>query len=144
MTSVRHEAAGNAVTSIIPNLSVSNGKAAVEFYETAFGAVVDFRFEDEGGSIFAALTIDGARLFVADEAPDHGNLSPGSLGGTSVRIDLLVADPDGMQARAIAAGATEISPVREEEQGPRMGCVRDPFGHVWLIGAPWNPGPSPH
>jgi PhnB protein len=126
-------------TSIIPNLSVRNGKAAVDFYKEAFGAVEQFRFESPEGTIFAALTINGARVFVADESPAHGNLSPAALGGTSVRIDLLVTDPDSVQAQALAAGATEISPVRDEEVGPRMGVVRDPFGHTWLIGAPWDP-----
>ena len=87
------------------------------------------------------IAIGDARFFVADESPPHGNLSPATLGGTSVRINLLVAYPDATHARAIGAGATEISPVRDEDAGPRMGVVRDPFGHVWLIGAPWNPPP---
>jgi PhnB protein len=125
--------------SIIPNLSVSNGKAAVEFYMKAFGAVEQFRVESPEGKIFAALKIDGARLFVADAAPVFNHLGPDALGGTSVRIDLLVPDPDAVHARALAAGATEISPVRDEEAGPRMGVSRDPFGHIWLIGATWDP-----
>lgn len=128
-----------AATTVIPNLSVRDGKDAVAFYQAAYGAVEDFRFEGDDGSIFAALRINGARLFVADESPDHGNLSPDSLGGTSVRIDLLVPDPDDVFARALKAGATEISPVRDEEVGPRMGALRDPFGHTWLIGSPWDP-----
>jgi PhnB protein len=126
-------------TAIIPNLSVRNGKAAVDFYKEAFGAAEQFRFDAPDGSIFAALTINGARVFVADESPANNNLSPDSLGGTSVRIDLLVPDPDSVHAQALAAGATEISPVRDEEAGPRMGVARDPFGHIWLIGAPWDP-----
>lgn len=129
-------------TSIVPNLLVRNGKAAVDFYKAAFGAIETFRATTPDGDIFAAMSIDGARFFVADESPPHSNFSPDSLGGTSVRIDLLVSDPDAMHARAIAAGATEISPVRDEDVGPRMGCVRDPFGHTWLIGAPWDPKPT--
>src|SRR5690606_11749863 len=117
-------------TSIIPNLSVNDGKAAVDFYQRAFGAVEQFRVESPQGKIFSALVIHGARLFVADESPAINNLGPHSLGGTSVRIDLLVPDPDAVHARALAAGATEISPVRDEEAGPRMGVSRDPFGHV--------------
>ena len=128
-----------AATAIIPNLSVRDGKDAVAFYQAAFGAVEDFRFEGDDGSIFAALRINGARFFVADESPNHGNLSPDSLGGTSVRVDLLVPSPDAMFVQALRAGATEISPVRDEEVGPRMGALRDPFGHTWLIGAPWDP-----
>ena len=124
---------------IVPNLSVSNGKAAVAFYREAFGAIELFRIEmEDGGNLFAELSIGGARVFVADESQPHKNLSPDSLGGTTVRIDLLSDDPDAMQARAVAAGAEEIHPVRDEDVGPRMGAVRDPFGHTWLIGKHWT------
>lgn len=123
---------------VVPNLLVRGGKAAIEFYQNAFGAVELFRVEAPDGTVFAELAIQGARFFVADESPPYGNFSPTSLGGTSVRIDLLVADPDAMQARAVKAGAKEISPVTEEKVGPRMGRVEDPFGHCWLIGRHWT------
>lgn len=123
---------------IVPNLSVRNGQAAVAFYKDAFGAIELFRLELEDGELFAELSIGGARVFVADESHTNKNLSPDTLGGTTVRIDLLSDDPDGMQARAVAAGAEEIHPVRDEEVGPRMGAVRDPFGHKWLIGKHWT------
>ncbi len=123
---------------IVPNLSVSDGAAAVEFYTKAFGAIELFRVDSGSGEVFAELSIDGARIFVADESHPHKNLSPDTLGGTTVRIDLLSDDPDGMQARAVAAGAEEVHPVRDEDVGPRMGAVRDPFGHKWLIGKHWT------
>jgi uncharacterized glyoxalase superfamily protein PhnB len=74
------------------------------------------------------------------EAPaySHRNFSPTHLGGTTIRIDLLVDDPDATHAQALAAGATEIEPVRDHEVGPRMGSVLDPFGHKWLIGRHWT------
>jgi len=84
------------------------------------------------------MSIQGARFFVADESAPFSNFSPTSLGGTSVRIDLLVDDPDAMQARAVKAGATEIFPVTDEKVGPRMGRIEDPFGHCWLIGGHWT------
>jgi len=61
---------------IVPNLSVSNGQAAVAFYKEAFGAIEVFRFEMEDGDLFAELSIGGARVFVADESHSHKNLSP--------------------------------------------------------------------
>ena len=123
---------------IVPNLSVRNGEAAIEFYKEAFGALELFRIGAPGQHIFAELSIQGARFFLADEAPASGNLSPAALGGTSVRIDLLVSDPDALHDRALRAGATQISPVRDEADGPRMGVVEDPFGHRWLIGRHWT------
>lgn len=48
---------------------------------------------------------------------------------------LIVADPDSMFARAVAAGAREVYPV-QERHGWRVGRMVDPFGHHWEIGCP--------
>jgi PhnB protein len=53
-----------------------------------------------------------------------------------MRIDLLVADPDAVQERAVAAGAKEVFPVADQDFGYRMGRIVDPFGHHWLIARP--------
>jgi PhnB protein len=123
-------------TSLVPNLSVRRGTNAVAFYKKAFGATEVSRITASSGAIVAEMAIDGARFFVADESPENQNFSPESLGGTSVRLDLLVADPDGAQKRAIQAGATEIFPVADKSFGFRMGRIADPFGHHWLIARP--------
>jgi PhnB protein len=52
-----------------------------------------------------------------DEAPEAANLSPQTLGGTSVRLNLLVADPDAFTARAVASGAIEVAPVADQPYG---------------------------
>jgi len=88
------------------------------------------------GAVVAELSIDGARFFLADESPPHGNFSPESLGGISVRIELIVADPDAVARRAVAAGAREVFPVADQDYGYRLGRVGDPFGHHWEIGRP--------
>jgi PhnB protein len=49
---------------------------------------------------------------------------------------LIVADPDAVFARAIAAGATAINPVTDHDYGWRDGRLSDPFGHHWEIGRP--------
>jgi PhnB protein len=82
------------------------------------------------------MTLDSGQFFVVDENPNAFNLSPETLGGTSVRISLLVEDPDTTAERAIAAGATEIFPVADQPYGMRQGRVADPYGHHWLIGTP--------
>ena len=48
------------------------------------------------------------------------------------------SDPDAMFARAMAAGAREIAPVKNAH-GSRLGRVVDPFGHHWEIGRPLEP-----
>ncbi len=123
-------------TTITPNLSVRNGTLAVEFYKAAFGATELWRMASPDGPIVAEMSIGGARFLLADESPEHANFSPESLGGSSVRIDLFVADPDNFQARAIAAGAKEAFAVADQDFGYQMGRVMDPFGHHWMIGRP--------
>jgi PhnB protein len=78
----------SVVVSLAPTLSVRNGARAVEFYKSAFGAIEVHRVEDPGGSVVSRLSIDGAEFWLADESPEHGNFSPESLGGGSVRTSL--------------------------------------------------------
>jgi PhnB protein len=122
-------------TSVAPMLSVRNGARAVEFYKAAFGATEVFRLESPDGAVVSRLSVDGAEFWVSDESPEHGNFSPESLGGGTVRMILTVPDPDALFAQAIAAGARVIVPV-EENYGWRLGRVVDPFGHHWEIGHP--------
>jgi PhnB protein len=121
-------------TTIAPWLSVRDAARAVDFYKSAFGATEAFRME-EGGSVVARLSVDGAEFWVGDESPEHANFSPQTLGGGSVRIILTVGDPDAVFARAVAAGASQVYAVGEE-YGWRLGRVVDPFGHHWEIGRP--------
>lgn len=118
--------------SIAPWLSVRNSVQAVEFYKLAFGATEVYRLEGRGG-VVARLAVDGAEFWLSDESPEHKNFSPESLGGSSVRIILTVADPDTVFAQAMKAGASEIYPV-SEGHGWRVGRVMDPYGHHWEIG----------
>lgn len=115
-------------------LSVRRGAQAVEFYKTAFGATELFRFDAEDGTVIAQLAIGQSDFWVGDEAPEYKNFSPETLGGGTVRMVIIVDDPDTVYDDAIAAGATVVCPVRDEEYGWRIGKLLDPFGHHWEIG----------
>jgi PhnB protein len=128
-------------TQISPMLAVSDGNAAIEFYERAFGAMLLWHLG--GGHVVAGLSIDGADFFLAHESPSHGTRGPAAAGFTTVRIELFVDDPVAVHGQALAAGAVERSPVREHTHattGPRpitrmlQGALVDPFGHMWLVG----------
>jgi PhnB protein len=128
-------------TQISPMLAVSDGNAAIAFYEAAFGATLLWRID--GGHVVAGLEVGDAPFFLAHESPPNGTRGPDSAGFTTVRIELFVDDPVSVHRQAMAAGATERSPVREHEHatvGPRpirrmlQGAIMDPFGHLWLIG----------
>ena len=121
--------------SVAPMLSVRNGARAVEFYKAAFGATEVFRIESPDGAVVCRLSVEGGEFWVSDESPENANYSPESLGGGTVRMILTVPDPDAVFARAIAAGARSVVPVKED-YGWRLGRVVDPFGHHWEIGHP--------
>jgi PhnB protein len=120
---------------VVPMLSVRTGAKAIAFYKTAFGAVELFRIDNESGEVVAQLSVGTAEFWVADESPAHFNFSPASLGGGSVRMLMILDDPDAAFDRAVAAGATVVSPVASKH-GWRMGRVVDPFGHHWEICKP--------
>jgi len=126
-------------TSIAPMLSVRNGAKAIEFYKAAFGAGELFRIDDASGSVVARLSVEGAEFWVADESPEHLNFSPESLGGGSVRMVMIVNDPDAAFERAVRAGASVVWSV-SNQYGWRLGRIVDPFGHHWEIGKPLDGG----
>jgi PhnB protein len=82
------------------------------------------------------MMIEGARFVLADESPANDCFSPEKLDGVSVRIGLMVANPEAVAERAVAAGAIEVYPVADQDYGYRLGHIIDPFGHHWEIGRP--------
>ena len=127
------------MTSIAPMLSVRRGAQAIEFYKAAFGAGELFRPDSDSGEVVARLSVGPAEFWVADESPEHSNFSPESLGGGTVRMVMIVEDPDAAFERAVAAGATLVWPVANQH-GWRLGRIVDPFGHHWEIGKPLPEG----
>jgi PhnB protein len=129
---------------VVAQLSVRRGREAVEFYKKAFGAVEVYRVggTDDNPDVVSQLTIGDSSFWVSDESPEHENFSPESVGGGTVRLLLVVDDPDVAIERARAAGAAVVDPAAEEH-GWRLGRIRDPFGHHWEIGKPLIAWPPP-
>jgi PhnB protein len=127
------------VTSIQPELWLDRAAAAIEFYQSAFGATVLHRV-GEGDDIVAQLAVGDAAFWIA--SADGKRFSPQAIGGATSRTMLVVDDPDTVFAQAVDAGATPTSPVAEEH-GWRVGRVIDPFGHEWEIAHPLTPWPPP-
>ena len=119
---------------LIPAFAVSDGAKAIEFYRHAFGATELYRLNDpESGKIgHAELMLNGHLIMLSDEYPAH-NKTPQTLGGTTMKLSLMVGDVDAAVARAVAAGATVTMPPRDEFYGHRSAQLRDPFGHEWML-----------
>lgn len=121
---------------LTPFLTVKDARAIVEFYKKAFGASELSRQSTPAGQFIIEMSLEGDRFYAVDENPAGFNLSPTTLGGTSVRMSLVVGDPDAVADRAVAAGAKIVFPVADQPYGMRQGRIADPEGHHWLIGKP--------
>ncbi|MEO7037223.1 MAG: VOC family protein [Polyangiaceae bacterium] len=122
----------------IPQLIVLDGSKAMEFYKKAFGALEVSRTMTEDGKklVHGELSLDGHLFYVSDEfdASQQGTCkSPQSLGGTGVRITILVEDADKIARQAIELGAKALMPVQDMFWGGRYGKLLDPFGHEWGV-----------
>ena len=117
-----------------PYLIIKDAANAIEFYKKAFGAVELFRMADPSGKVgHAEIKIGDSVIMLADEYPEMGYKSPQSLGGSPVSILLYFEDVDAVFKRALAAGAKETIPVKDQFYGDRNGTLHDPFGHVWTV-----------
>jgi PhnB protein len=134
-----------AQISVSPELSVRRGREAIAFYKAAFGAVEIYRVggTEQHEDVVAQLSVGNASFWVSDESPPNKNFSPESLGGSTVRLLLIVQEPQLVVEGAVALGATEVAPV-EEAHGWLLGRIEDPFGHQWEIGKPLVSWPPAH
>ncbi|WP_328946142.1 VOC family protein [Streptomyces sp. NBC_00250] len=119
---------------VTPYLCVDGAEAGIDFYVDVLGAEERMRMPAPGGRIgHAELAFGNSVVMLADEFPDLGFRSPKAIGGTPVTLHVYVADVDAVFAKALARGAKELSPVKDEFYGDRTGQFEDPFGHRWNV-----------
>jgi PhnB protein len=119
--------------SVTPYLVVDDAKAAIAFYEAAFGAQEKMRMPMGDRIAHAEILIGDSHVMLSDEWPDVDALGPRARGGTTVSMMVYVSDVDSAIARAIEAGAKVERPVEDQFWGDRMGSLKDPFGHKWTL-----------
>ena len=119
---------------LVPLIVVRDAARAINFYVQALGAREVVRYLDKGGSSIshADLAIGGSGFSVTEEARGWNSDAPPSLGGSPVVLQLQVEDVEASFERMLRAGATVVFPL-VEFCGERMGRVRDPFGHLWIV-----------
>jgi PhnB protein len=122
----------------VPHLIVSDGLAALKFYEEVLGAERGHTMMAPDGRrvMHGELTLDGHKIFLSDEfsAAEGGSCStPQTLGGSCVRIMLMTDNADAVVEQAVAHGAKVLMPVQDMFWGARYGQIVDPFGHQWGI-----------
>src|SRR6202167_2158504 len=118
----------------VPYICVRDAGAAIDFYKNVFGATEVMRLVGPDKKIgHAEIRLGNSVMYLSDEFPDHGALSPQTLGGSPVKMRISVDDVDAVAARGVAAGAKEVRPVEDQFYGERSGQFADPFGYIWNI-----------
>ena len=121
---------------VTPYVIVPDARAAIAFYERAFGAVQTSLSVDDAGKVrHAEVRIGDSPIMLAEAFEFRGvsAKSPHAGGSSSMHLYLYVPDVDVLFAQAVAAGAREVMPVADQAYGDRSGGVVDPFGHVWWL-----------
>jgi len=125
----------NTIHEVFAYLRVPDSAAAIEFYRRAFGATERFRLVEPSGRIgHAELTLGPAVLMLSDGFPEFDLPAPPADATMYSGLHLHVDDVDALARQAVEAGATLLMPPTDQFYGERSCRLRDPFGHVWLIG----------
>ena len=112
-----------------PILTSADLPRLVAFYVAAFDAEQTYAFPAEDGSdAYVSLAVGGASVGI-------GSSDTPASGVERTALWFYVDDVDQTYARALAAGATSVSPPTDMPWGERVAQVRDPDGTVVNLGA---------
>jgi len=120
--------------SVTAMLTVTDVKAAVAFYQKAFGfAKRGIMNGPDGKAIHAELTLRGTTLMLGPEIPQMGSRSAKTIGASPASLYLLTESADKAVAKAVKLGAESKGPVKDMFWGDRCGTVVDPEGYTWMV-----------
>ena len=127
---------GRGLPKFSVNLLVQDLARSLPFYKEVLGASVRY-----GDADFAAMTLNGLEFMLhSDHTYDHhplfARLQRGGKRGDGAELRVMGIDPDKLQKRAEAAGATILQPVADFPHGWRDVIVEDPDGYIWAVGVP--------
>ncbi len=131
-------------SSVITALRYRDAPAAMDWLCQVFGFQRHAVHQGPDGTIaHAELKLDGGMIMLGstrDDTYGRGFRTPDELGGVETRSAyIVVADVDAVYARAQAAGAVVVRPLKDTGYGSREFTVKDPEGHSWSVGTydPW-------
>src|SRR5215469_7370767 len=130
------EAAGKTSVSPVPRgfrtltpyLVADDGLGLLDFVHQAFDAEEIMRAVMPTG-VHGEMRIGDTTLMMGGGLPGKkfpGTLQPGAL-------HVYVEDAEAVTKKAVAAGATLIDELRDQEYGERSATVKDPHGNFWYI-----------
>jgi len=126
---------GRTLPAFTVNLLSADLERSAKFYAEVLGARIVYRDVD-----FIALEAAGLAFMVhTDHTYEHHpwstRLAREKTGrGLGAEIRLLGVDPDAIEARARAQGATVLQAAQDKPHGWRDTIVSDPDGYAWAVG----------
>jgi PhnB protein len=113
---------------VTPYLVAEDGLGLLEFTKQGLGAEELMRAVMPTG-VHSEVRLGDTTLMIGGGIA--GKKFPGTLQPNALHI--YVDDADAVTQKAVAAGATLIDPVRDQEYGERSSTVRDKAGNYWYI-----------
>jgi uncharacterized glyoxalase superfamily protein PhnB len=125
------------VTGVWPTLVYRDGQAALRFLTEGLGFVLvaSYPGRAEGSIAHAELSwpVGGAVMVSSHDRNSEQNEFD-RLADQVASVYLVHDDPAPLLARAVAAGATVVRELRDEDYGSRGFTVADPEGNFWSVG----------
>jgi PhnB protein len=116
------------LNSISPYLSIKGASAAIEFYQSLFGAEVLSRMERNGIVFHAELKIGNTVMMLGEDTYDNSKRPVGALS-----LGIYVTDVDSIYQKALNLGACSQDTPTNKFWGDRMGSFIDPYGIRWGV-----------
>lgn len=125
------------VIGVWPTLVYRDGQAALKFLTEGLGLtlVTSYPGQAEGSIAHAELSWPaGGGVMVSSRDRNAEENEFDRLAEQLSSVYLVHDDPGPLLARAVAAGATVVREMREEDYGSRGFTVADPEGNFWSVG----------
>jgi PhnB protein len=114
---------------VTPYLVAEDGDALLDFVRDVFSAEELGRVKTPIGGVHGELRIGDSIMMMGGGTP--GRKFPGTLQPNALHV--YVKDADAICKKAVAAGATLVDEVRDQEYGERSATVKDAAGNYWYI-----------
>lgn len=121
---------------VIPQVSVRNVDAYIEFLADAFGFEVKEYWRDPGDAehVNVEVELEGAVIGIGRASADR--TAPRDPSAPHIGLYVIVDDVDAHYERARAADANITFPLADQPWGHKMYGVVDPEGHEWGFATP--------
>lgn len=120
---------------LVPYLYVEDVGKALDFYGKALGATERVRMQMPGAKtvMHGEMELGGNVFMLGEASQQYGHSTPKQLKGNHSGLVIYMPDVDAAMERAAKAGCETTMKAEDMFWGDRMGAIKDPFGHSWML-----------